>query len=212
MGQRIRYFKNNNNKEIKDLIAAHYGDFRQWFLDHDQSSIAEFNEPFGNEIFKNYLIQNTDCEAGFEHLDKQLTDELTAEFIGGYCESPEADNNILEFFGPAMSNWRYDLSTQRIIDTEDQEFIRLWNYLIKGRSLKDDAAFVSYSNECKIGFLTFDEHRLVKRKIETYFGNIEKLQKRYWWANKEQNDGLCYVLTALNAMTMDNNELISVIE
>lgn len=234
MGQRISYFKNNFDKKLKEIIFENFSSFRQWYLDTDKSSMEEFNEPFGNEKLKSYFKQNTDFKTDFDNLDKNLIDELTSEFIGSYCDLTDRDSNLLEFFGPTMSKWRYDPSNEMVSATKDKDFIRLWNYIVKDRSLKDNAEFDSYTNEYKIGFLTFNEHRLLKEKIETYFGNIETIKKKYW-TDKEKKEleraiansknssfsisghnpkssGLEYVLQVLNEITDYKNELITGIE
>lgn len=234
MGQRISYFKNNFSKGLKDLIFENFSSFRQWYLDTDKSSLEEFNEPFGNENLKNYLKQNTDLKTDFDKLDKKLIDELTAEFIASYCDLTDRNSNLLQFFGPTMSRWRYEQSSEMVLETKNEDFIRLWNYIVKGRSLKDNSDFNSYTNDYKIGFLTFNEHRLLKEKIETYFGKIEIIKERYW-TDKEKKElekaiansknssyslsghnpkssGLEYVLQALNEVTDSKNELITGIE
>lgn len=234
MGQRISYFKNNFGKGLKDLIFENFSSFRQWYLDTDKSSIEEFNEPFGNENLKNYFKQNTNLKLDFDNLDKNLIAELTAEFIGSYCDSLERNNNLLEFFGPNMSNWRYEQSSEMVLATKDEDFIRLWNYIIKGRSLRDNTNFNSYENDYKIGFLGFNEQRLLKEKIETYFGDIEIMKQKYW-TDKEKKElenaiansknssyslsghnpkssGLEYVLEVLNKVADSKNEIIIGIE
>lgn len=208
MGQRITYFKSNSGKGLKETIFDHSPSFRQWYLDTAQSSVEEFNEPFGNENLKNYLKQNTDFKTGFDNLEKNLVDELTAEFIGSYCDLIDRDNNLLMLFGPAMNKWRYAESSEMVLATKDEDFIRLWNYIIKGRSLKDNADFDSYTNDYKIGFLSFTEYMILKEKIETYFGNIEVIKKK----SNPESSGLEFVLQVLDEIADSRNELITGIE
>lgn len=234
MGQRISYFKNNFGKTLKDLIFENFSSFRQWYLEMDKSSMADFKEPFGNEKVKNYFNLNPNFETDFEKLDKKLVDELTSEFIGSYCDLTDRDSKLLELFGPTMNKWRYVKSGEIILLTKDEDFIRLWNYVIKGRSLKDNAQFDSYTNDYKIGFLTFGEHRLLKEKIESYFGTIEIIKEKYWTDNEKKefdraisnlingafslsghnpkSAGLEYILQVLEEIRDDRNELIIGIE
>lgn len=211
MGRRISYFKIPKHTQVKDLIFDNFGAFRQWFLDEDKASMDEFNEPFGNVNLTSYLSQNTDFKADFDNLEKSLIDELTAEFIGGYCD---ARGELLERFGHSMSQWRYEQSTQMVIATKDEIFIRLWDYLVKGRSLKDGATFDSYTNECKVGFLAFGEHRLLNEKIIQYFGKVEDVKMDSWFIFKDdpKTAGFEYVLRALDAMGDYKNELIILID
>lgn len=234
MGQRINYFKNNFNKGLKELIFENFSSFRRWYLDTDNSSMEEFNEPFGHQKLKIYFSQNTDFKTDFDNLHKNLIDELTSEFIGSYCDWKVRDSNLLEFIGPTMSKWRYYPSNEMVSATKDKDFIRLWNYILKGRSLKDNAEFDSFNNDYKVGFLMFNEHRLLKEKIETYFGNIKAIKKKYWTYKEKKelersmanlnnssfslaghnpkSSGLEYILQVLNEITDCKNELIIGIE
>ncbi|SHE65329.1 hypothetical protein SAMN04488522_101819 [Pedobacter caeni] len=234
MGQRISFFKNNFNKGLKDLIFENFSAFRQWHLDSAKSSMEDLNEPYGNEILENYLHQENNLKKDFHKLDKRLIDELTAKFVADYCDTTDGEGKILEFLEPSVNKWRYEASTEMVMQTGDKDFVQFWNFLIRGRSLKDNADFDSYSNDFKIGFLTFDEHQLLKAKIELYFGNPEQLKHNFWTEEeklKEQNaikdskngtyslsghnpksSGLENVLQVLNQMTHEKNELITSIE
>ena len=234
MGQRISYFKNNLNKGLKELIFENFSSFRQWYLETDNSSIEEFNEPLGNEKLKLYFKQKTDFKTDFDKLDKNLIDELTSEFIGSYCDLTNRNSNLLELFGPTMNKWRYNQSNEMVSATKDEDFIRLWSFAINGRSLKDNYDSNSFTNDYKIGFLDRQEYLLLKSKIEYYFGDTETIKKKYWTnsekkqideAIRNSNDGsyslsghnpktsgLEYMMEALNELTDKNNELITGIE
>jgi len=235
MGQRIGYYRNYQKKGLKDIIFENFAPFREWYLDREQSSLEDFDEQFGNETIKNYFKRDPDFKFDFHKLDKKLIDELVSEFIGVYWDLTFSENKIFEFFGPTMSTWRYRASCEMVLKTNDEQFIRLWNYIItKGRSLRNNADFDSYTNEDKIGFLAFDEQRVLKAKIETYFGNIEQIRQRYltdheilqkqkpiensknggysFPGHNPKSAGLEYVLDVLNEMTAYESELITVIE
>lgn len=235
MGQRISYFKNNFNKSLKELVIEHFSAFKTWYLEEEKIAREEFGEDFGSEELKFYLNQNTALRADFDGLDKSLVDELIADFIGYYVDVNDREGTILELFGPTVGKWRYESSTEMVAATEDEEFIRLWTCLIKGRSLKDDkAGFNSYSNEEKIGFLTFSEQSSLKRKIESYFGDIETLRLKYWTAQERRalqeylanptthsyaifdrdpvSSGLECVLVALMELDNRNEEIITMID
>jgi hypothetical protein len=234
MGQRISYFKNDHGKGLKDLLIENFSAFKIWYLDYDKDSIEEFNEPFADETFKAHLVAVNDLALDFKNLEKKFIDELTSEFIGIYYDYTHQGNDMLTFFGPTMSIWRYQESDDMVLSTKDPDFINLWNFLIKGRSLKDNQAFGSYTNEYKIGFLSQDENKQLKSKIEHYFGDIEDLHKKYWtdtekmkfqqaidnskdgtWSMSNHNpksSGLEYVLDAINSLTTHHKELITGID
>lgn len=234
MGQKISFFKNNFDKRLKELLIDNYSTFRPWYLDYHKSSMEEFNEPFGTEALKIYLRGETEFITDIDNLDKKLINELTAEFIGHYCDLTDRDGKILAFFGPTMSTWRYDKSNEMVMATKDNDFIRYWNYIVKGRSLKDNAAFESYTNDYKVGFLDRQEYLLLKSKIEYYFGDIETIRQNFWTQGEKiktdeaiknskgssyslsghnpKSSGLEYVLEAINELTDKNKELITAIE
>jgi uncharacterized protein Usg len=231
MGQRISYFKNNFGKGLKDLLFENYSKFRAWYLDFDKCSMEEFNESFGNEIIKDYFKQERNLSVEFGTLDQKFVDELTSEFIGTYYDLTYQHNEILDFFGPMFNKWRYVESTKLVLKTNDSDFIDLWTYITKGRSLKDGLYFDSFTNEYKIGYLDRQEYLLLRSKIEYHFGDEESIRNKYW-TNKEKrqiekqvNDnsialtghnpktsGLEFVLCALNELTDKNKELITGIE
>ena len=102
-----------------------------------------------------------------------------------------------------------------MLKTNDKELIRLWNFIIKGRSLSDYADFDSFTNELKIGFLSFGEHRILKTKIEAYFGNVEVIKRRRLAVDEQSEEieiGLECVLQVLDEITLAENELITSIE
>jgi hypothetical protein len=234
MGQRITYFKNNFDKGLKDLLFDNYSKFRQWYLDFDKSSIEEFSEPFGSERLKVYFNQEQDFRADFENLDKKFIDELTSEFIGTYFDLTHQQNNIFEFFGSTMSVWRYDESNKMVSATKDNDFIELWQFVTKGRSLKDNLQLDSFTNDYKIGFINRQEYLLLKNRIEFHFGDSKTIRVKYWTSKEKaqlekaiknskdgsyslsghnpKSSGLEYLLDALNELTDKNKELITGIE
>lgn len=232
MGQRISFFRNNFSYDLKSLLKVNYEDFKQEYLKYEKDSLQEFNEPFGNEELKKFLIKN--CELpDFNILDKKIIDELTAEFIGFYCDLFDKNANILDFFGPCMNKKNYHRSNELILKTKDKRLIKLWNYLIKGRSLKDYNEFKSYTNDYQIGFLCKKEIEELKNKITQYFGDKKQIREKYWTEKEKEFEiaqlkskdgsfslfdhhpksaGIEYILQAIDEMTNRNDELITGIE
>ena len=141
---------------------------------------------------------------------------------------------MLEFYGSCNNKLEYDKSTEMVLQTSDKDFIKLWNFLIQGRYLKDIEEFDSFTNDYKIGFINRQEYLLLKSKIEFHFGNKETIRQKYWSnseklqlenaiknstngsysliGHKPKSSGLEYVLDALNKLTEKNKELITAIE
>lgn len=203
MGQRISYFRNNFNQGLKEIIFDNFSKFREWYLETNRLSLEEFNERFGDERIIQYLRKETELGSDFDNLDKEVIDEVTSEFIGSYCDLTQ--NGFFDFFGPTMSTWRYNESHNMVIKTKDKEFIELWTFLIKGRSIKDNQKFEGLINDYKIGFLTKRETDVLKAKI---LYNFENSLSR----NNSNTDGLRYVLDAIGGLNDNNLELITGIE
>ena len=171
MGQNILYFHTGNNEQqsLKALLIEHFATFRQWTLRSE--------EPFvDSEVLMHYLEQHTYLPEDFEHLDKELLDALVAEFIM-YCESFTHTQHLLELLDPFVKKRYYESSTQMVLATHDDLFIRLWSYIVQGRSFKDDQAF---DGDYKVGFLTQTQCQLLREKIETYFGNRQTIRNQAW--------------------------------
>ncbi|WP_298514484.1 hypothetical protein [uncultured Kordia sp.] len=230
MGVRIHFYKNNSGKEIEDLILEHYSDYAQWYVNRNEASIEEFDEIYGTVELIDFFSNNKTIDNNINHLDKKIVDEMTVGFVVEYSEY----NKVLEGFGPMMNKWRYQKSTKLVLETKDDEFIKLWKYLIYGRSLKASEEFNSYTNDYKIGFLSFKEHSKLEELIIDYFGDLEGMKEKYWTDSEKEEleiaiqnsvngvyslsdhnpitSGLEYVLEALNEMKTGEMELITVIE
>lgn len=203
MGQRISYFKNKSGKALKELIIDNFPAFKLWYLEQVKSSKEAFNESYGNKVLENYLQQKNALTINFIASGQQLIDELTAEFIANYCDSTIENRKLLAPFGPTLSKWRFDESTEMVLQTGDKQLIQLWNYIYKGRSVKDTSYFNSYTNDPIIGFLAFEECLLLQAKIASYFHNPEQISP--------QSQGLEYVLQVLNEIAIDKTGLIIIV-
>ncbi len=211
MGQRITFYRNNYGRTLKELLFDNYSVFRSWYLQQDRASMEEYNEHIGSEEVSMYLEKEADLAASFQSLDKKLIDQLTEEFIFIYCDWTSGENDIIKSLDPCMSKWRYGASNQLVASTGNTEFIRLWGYLVNGRSVKDLGHFESYTNDGKIGFLSKEEVHALKGHIEQGFGTLEMMMKKNWPENPA-TEGLEYVLQAIGEMNKENKELITAIE
>ncbi|XZF13964.1 hypothetical protein ACTHGU_19470 [Chitinophagaceae bacterium MMS25-I14] len=191
-------------KHLKDLMFENYADFRQWFTDEHKNSMKEFNQPLADERLISFLKTTDDLEACFNDLDKNLIDELTSVFIGIYWDW--SGNHTLDLIGPLINKWRYSESTKLVIHTGNAEFIKLWSFLINGRSLKDNEAFDSYTNNYYIGFLTRDECFRLQKFIQQYLATMESIKEL------ENTEGLKYVLQAIKKLGDNSYELITGVE
>lgn len=230
MGIRIHFYKNNFSTGLKNLILENYSDYAEWYLNKNKSSVEEFNEIYGTKELIDFFSKNRSIENDLSLIDKKLVDEMTAEFVLEYSEF----NGCLDFFGPSMGKWRYQESTNLVLKTKNEEFIKLWKYLTQGRSLINSGKFDSYTNDYKIGYLSLKEHQILKEMIGEYFGDLNDMREKYWTNSEkrkleiaQQNprngvyslsdhnpitSGLEFVVLALNEMKTIEAELITGIE
>ncbi|MDR1157393.1 MAG: hypothetical protein LBK75_03680 [Oscillospiraceae bacterium] len=155
-------------------------------------------------VLYKHLTKSIDLKDGFEELSDELLNEITAEFIGAYCDS--AGNKEIELLKPFMNKWRYNESTKLILKTNDVDMIRLWEIIINGRSIKDGKRFKSFTNDYKVGYLSGSEYKKLNEKLKNHFGDINMDTLN------EQNEGMAYVSQAINEMEKHGGEMIIGIE
>ncbi len=225
MGARLAYyyFEQPTGKSLKEIIIDNFVPFPAWYLNMCKESLLEFDEEYGPAHLKQCLENAKYLQTDFNQLDQQFIDQFTKELLGGdnYLKENGMD---LKLFGPLMGTGRYISSTELVKRTGNVDFLTLWNYLIEGRSLKNDAPFLRDDYDIKVGFLKVQEHRKLKNYIESYFGTYETIREKYWTnlekkqdasARAEANGGLYWLFgnkhdpisTGLECMLQALNEI-----
>jgi hypothetical protein len=234
MGQYISFYKNRSGKPLKELIFERYAEFRVWYLQRNQDSIAEFYETYGSEELLAYFEQNSDFENDFETLDDRLINELLVEFVWEYGGYQAPGEYFFQPFGSNVGTWRYVESTEMVFESDNSELIQLWTYLVLGRTLKDSTDFNSFDGEdkIKVGFLTVEEQNRLRELISHHFGDVHAATDNYWSTTAVEEykkagegpfqgrlttynpptAGLSYVLSALEDIKDDQAELVTTIE
>jgi hypothetical protein len=203
MGSRISYFRNNDGKTLKVLLVEHYAQFRVWYLEQQERSKAEFNEEFGSEYVKNYMYKNTIMPTDLSGISDRLIDELASEFVANYLDSNFDSIALLETVGPCVNKARYGEATKLLVAMKDEEVVRLWSYIVNGRSIKDGGTFDSYSNDNRVGYLSSEEIGMLKTKIEQYYPASNSVLR---------NEGFELVLDAISNIDSRHNELVVTID
>jgi hypothetical protein len=202
MGQRITYSINRSGKTLKQLLYAEFKGFRSWLLEMEASSRAAFKEAFVETPLLVYCKEGTELKADFDKLEPRLVNELLAMFISNYAWWKGEEDRTFVPVGPCMYKTSYEDSETLVLATKDEILIRLWNMLLKGRSLQGHAVFQTYAEDYTIGFLSPDEQQVLKKRIGYHFGTPINGAPEY--------SGLSYVLHALPET--QSMELISEIE
>lgn len=176
MGVRLGFYKNKSAGTLRDFLTAHYERFADWYVQRNKRSIQEYQETYGTEELLRFWEQHPTLEGHLEALDKRLLDEMAAEIVTEY----DTEFPWVELLEPLQNPKRYFSSREMVYHTKNKEFIQLWDYLTKGRSLHHAQPFESYSQEYVIGFLAAEEHATLKQYILDYFGDRETMQATYW--------------------------------
>ena len=169
MGIRIEYYKTNSKKSINEILKENYPKFRTWYLERENlyGNIGEIE-------FVEFLKNNTEFK--IENVDKKILDELFEEMMLEY----ESSDDFIENIGSSLSKWRYEKSNNLINKTQNNELKILWNYITKGRSLKNNLEYNGYSNDYKMSFLLKNEQEKLKKLLLNTFGNLEQIKEKYW--------------------------------
>ena len=186
MGQRTTYYQSTDGRSLKELLLEEYKVFRIWILTKQEESVREFKEPLISDHIEHFLDRNQSLRDP-ELVPQRILDALVFEYLCSYCDYGEGRNRF-DIVGPMMSTWRYKQLTMKIATIGDGELQRLWNVLVKGRSIFNGRPFLSMDDEGEvIGFWTKDEQKLLRSKLIQLYPNVGKetgkessMLFRYW--------------------------------
>lgn len=186
MSIRICYEYIKDGSSLESLLRNQYPIFRAWLQEEHETSRVEFNEQFCSEELMNFVLLNESLPE-FSAITQELLDDLTtefiAEYIGGVGSPPDLD--LVEGFGSHTSTWRYMESTKLVEQYADSKANELWQYLIAGRSLKNDLPFMSGGSVYKAGFWRREEWEYLYQSLKATFGTKEQV-KELFWTTKEK--------------------------
>jgi hypothetical protein len=227
MGQRINFYKNNVGKSLRTVLNENFINFKKWYVERNQKSLIEFNEQYGSTELLSFLHETTLTTLNFENIDNRILGELTIEFIWDYLGNIYSPIDILECLGPDLKVWRYVKSRSLILETNNLDFLSLWDNLFKGRSLLKTEKFERFSEDSLVvGFLSFDEQVKLMDYINNYFGTLEQIRQKYWTAedfdifnhrksvsyHSPISEGLEITIEMLEKVKDNKNEIITTVE
>ncbi|PSK92496.1 hypothetical protein [Taibaiella chishuiensis] len=199
MGARISYYRIREGASLPGILAQYYTVFRHWSLDADKASRQEFDEPLIDERLVTYLEEHPG-PAFAPPADPRLANELLGEFVAeAYGWTPDGEQVFLPV-SPFLNKWCYENSNGLVEQTGDAALVRLWNYIIKGRSLVDGADYHGYGGDFTIGFLDAGGQLELKTLITQHFGDLAAnagLHVAEFLDGEPPGAGLGYVLQAI---------------
>jgi hypothetical protein len=193
MGVRINYHISKEGKGLWELIEENYTQFREWCIDMQEESEKEYNEDMFNPDLILFLLDNENLPS-IDSLEQDILDEIVKEFIGSYCDIGKG-KKLLELLSPWMNVRNYISTIPAIQKTKNEVLIKFWDYLISGRSLKNNNRFLS-NDHFLVGFFTIQEQQQFLKLILEYFGS------------SPNDKGLTYILQVLNEIKNLRTELI----
>jgi hypothetical protein len=159
---------------------------------------AQYNERLINIDLETLLKDNATDR--LEEWNQESIDNLVFEYFLTYCDYGPVQEKF-EIVGPMMSTWRYEKSHKLINSSSDKELMIIWNYLIKGRSIKNSNPFISPDNDGPvIGFWDWSERDLLKQRLLKFY------------KGRNDHEGIEYVLTVIDELKNDKSELIINVE
>lgn len=195
MGQRIAFFQiRAKDTSIQKFLQNHYNAFCMWWKNEMQPFKADFDAE--DAMLDEFISVNQILPEDFFREEYPVAQNLIMTLIG--------DNTRLEsevqLIGPLISRRHYERSTKLVTETQNQEFIRLWNYIIYGRKLNGEPIIQAEEIHTCFGYLTPHEIQLLKNLVAHYFGNSAQMKETY---NSPEllNESLYSQTTTVNKIT-----------
>jgi hypothetical protein len=198
MGQRTVYYKSINGKTLRENLKSDYAQFRDWALTSNSQSLTEDDERLINVDLETLLKDNATDK--LKEWSQESIDNLVFEYLLTYCDYGPGQEKF-KIVGPMMSTWRYEKSDKLINSSSDKDLITIWNYLTKGRSIKNNCPFISPDNDGQvIGFWDWSERDFLSQRL-IKFDKVER-----------DNEGIEYVLSVIDELKNDKSDLIINVE
>ncbi len=202
MGSYVDFSLINERKSLEDLVLEHYQGTREYCL----YEAIEDAECFGAS-FLTFLNQHKQLDS-IADVPRAIIDELVFMF-----REYEYFNDALNCFEDlsGAGTWRktqyYVSATQEVWQYANDEIKQLWGYLIKGRSLLNDATFGVEGLDTFIGFWTVKEQEIMIQFIEQHFDSLDNLSQISGDGENEK-EALIAVARALNVARVYQNVLL----
>lgn len=171
-----------------------YLSFKEWHL--NSINVSDYDAPEHYYSIQSFLNQNDFLPHDLKPVHKQIVDDLVSDFIGSYCDSQIHNSNSFELFGPLLNTNKYNQSTNLICKTQNPDLMKLWSYVINGRSIVDSGNFQPFSKDYRIGFLDRNECE----------------QLLHFIAPLSDSPGFDSISRAIQSVSVNYNQLVIAIE
>ena len=184
MGVRISYNYIKDGKRPEEVLTEYYDLLRERIYEWHDESLAIHSKLRYSEKVIDFIVLHDELPA-IANLEQELLDVLMsnlAEVIWLSDRKPKP----LKSIGAEVHPRRYIASTELIRELTDEKTKQLWNYLLVGRSLKDDMPFTIFSDQYRVGFWRREECLYLYQSLKDNFGTVEQIRGRYWTAKEKQ--------------------------
>ncbi len=200
MAVRMAFYTSLSKKGIKELFIAQYDHLREQLLCSDLSALPV--SPHG----KAFLTRN-------KALPVLMSPIMADEIIYLFTRYTDMVEKNYKMHFPFVKSDIYSATYSAIKKCNDTTAIKLWEYLIFGRSLLDDnidnnAPSLGFNPITQsedlytIGFWSVQEQRNLKSFLEKYFISSKKT------ADNESDNGASLVLQILEKAAQENREIL----
>lgn len=198
MGRRTVYYRPTNGETLRENLKTDYGQYRDWILTSTDQSLREYNERLINADLEKLLKEYPTDK--LEDWSQEHIDNLVFEYLLTYCDYGPGQEKF-KIVGPMVYTRGYEKSHKLINESSDKDLMTIWNYLIKGRSIKNNNPFISPDNDGQvIGFWDWSERDFLSQRLL-------KFDK-----GRKDNEGIEYVLSVVDEIKKDKSDLIINVE
>jgi len=162
MGIRIEYWEIPKS-DIKKAIIEDFGEMEQWYI----AVCEEFPEDIDYDLLQHFEFF-TAAGKVFEQVSHETANEIALFYLGDFCDY--GPGKIREIKDTGMLNIRNYISDERPIRKKcSPQTTRLWQFLLKGRSINDPEKFINSPDVYSICILSESECQHMAEDLNTQF-------------------------------------------
>ena len=185
---RLAFYESPEKKTLSEILIEYYVEFREYLLKAQQESLwYQGKDLISPELL--IFLENHETLSEPEKKPKNIQDELVHWFTNLF----NLHNKEL-FYKCTTNPLRFSGSKKAFEDIDDLELHKIWQFIIKGRSLNNEPAN-EINNSC-FSYLSRDEQKYLekairyryKEYIHTLKSKVGRLHKKNDHTNAEFED------------------------
>lgn len=141
MGVRVTYYE-NPHPTIRELLEINYAPFREWVIDMGGWDYRNFPamDAAQNHVLE-LLLENEQLPP-FEEMEAELVDQFVFSIMTGPWKKDGKYRELVTYIDSShLKLDHYEAALEVIRETGNTAAIRLWQYILYGRSVADPDQF-----------------------------------------------------------------------